>query len=50
MSCDNKVYGALVLRAHTPRKWSIEEMEDMIEALQQYRTRLEVKLVKELPQ
>lgn len=30
-------YDALVLRAHTSRKWSLDEMEDMLESLQEYR-------------
>ena len=35
-----EAYDDLVLRAHTTRHWTLGELEDLIEALQQYRTRL----------
>ena len=34
-------YDSLVLRAHSSKHWSLEELEDMIEALQQYRQGLQ---------
>lgn len=36
------VFEALVTRAHTSRKWTLDELEDMLEALQQYRVKINV--------
>lgn len=42
MSCSPYLdYDALVLRAHTTKKWALGELEDLLESLQQYRDGLD---------